>query len=93
MKDKIKNVINQWDPINLFPHAPDDEYQTEINNIYSYLTLYPSCSNNILAKIIYQTFIEAFGNEIFYCSLEDCNKIAKKYYKYFQRGNAIMKIE
>lgn len=29
----IKEVIDNWDPINLLPHAPDDEYDPEIKAI------------------------------------------------------------
>lgn len=28
----IKEVIDEWDPINLLSHAPDDEYEPEIRN-------------------------------------------------------------
>lgn len=29
--DKVKDVINKWDPIGLMHYAPDDEYRNEIN--------------------------------------------------------------
>ncbi len=31
--DKITKIINEWDPINLMYHAPDDEYCFEIELI------------------------------------------------------------
>ena len=30
---EIMNLINTWDPIGLFPHAPEDEYSIEIRKI------------------------------------------------------------
>lgn len=30
MYKKIEKVINDWDPMGLFPHAPEDEYSLEI---------------------------------------------------------------
>ena len=33
MNDIIRDVINHWDPINLFPLSPKDEYEFEILQI------------------------------------------------------------
>ena len=35
--EEIKYIINTFDPIELFPMAPDDEYDEEIKKIYEYL--------------------------------------------------------
>lgn len=40
MNDKIRDVINHWDPINLFPLSPKDEYEFEILQIENLLSLY-----------------------------------------------------
>ena len=28
--NNVRNIINEWDPIGLFPYAPKDEYDAEI---------------------------------------------------------------
>lgn len=33
MKFKIMSIINEWDPIDLFPMAPINEYDSEIEKI------------------------------------------------------------
>jgi hypothetical protein len=30
-QEVVKRIIDEWDPINLFPDAPENEYSTEIN--------------------------------------------------------------
>ena len=37
MMEKITEIINEWDPIELFPMAPKDEYIEEVKLIYEYL--------------------------------------------------------
>lgn len=38
MRDKIKMIIDEWDPIGLlYGEAPDDEYDPEINEIFRLL--------------------------------------------------------
>lgn len=39
MKDIIMTIINDWDPIELFPMAPADEYTSEIEKIQEVLKL------------------------------------------------------
>lgn len=29
----VKKIIDEWDPINLFPYAPEDEYEEEVKQI------------------------------------------------------------
>ncbi|MFL0266524.1 hypothetical protein [Candidatus Clostridium radicumherbarum] len=33
MKQKVTEIINSWDPIDLFPYSPKDEYEVEMNVI------------------------------------------------------------
>jgi hypothetical protein len=72
---KTKRIINEWDPMNLLSHAPDDEYEEEIILI-----------NDVLAKTndlhqvaieIKAIFIKMFGDD-FKRSYNDCIEIAKK---------------
>lgn len=37
MKNKIKELIDNWDPYDLLAFAPKDEYSNEINDIYKFL--------------------------------------------------------
>lgn len=75
MEEKIKEIINKWDPIGLMAHAPSDEYKKEINEI-----LY-CCQNysdvRTIAKNIKEIFTEQFGH-FFDKTYEDCFIIANK---------------
>ena len=82
MLKKIKNIINEWDPIGLISiHAPDDEYLKEIQNIYNYIYENNNIKIDELSLKIYSIFCESFGNEVFTADVKKCNKIAKKIYK------------
>lgn len=76
MKNKIKNIINEWDPIDLFPFAPEDEYNKEIEKISDILTL--DISLEVLAIKIKQIFVDSFGEEMFFRDDESVSKIAEK---------------
>lgn len=72
--DFVKEIIDAWDPIGLFPGAPDNEYWTEINSI-SYLVN----STDDLVKLsegIYAVFIREF-DDAFKKSIADCELIAQ----------------
>ena len=72
----IKLIINDWDPINLLIHAPDDEYHSEIREIERLLKTTKNYTD--LAEGIYDVFIEAFGNNSFKKSKSECRIIAQK---------------
>lgn len=74
----IGKIINEWDPIELFPLAPDDEYIREIEIIEKIVQNNSGISSNDLAYEIYHLFLERFGSEVFLCDIEDCLKIAMK---------------
>ena len=71
----VGKIINEWDPISLFPYAPADEYHSEIESIQSAL----SCCLNAdeLADKIYQIFLSAFGDS-FVETKQECLNIANK---------------
>ena len=73
----VKKIINDWDPINLFPYAPEDEYEEEVTQIEEYIRT-ASLDKHNLAKEIYTMFSEKFGSDIFTESLESCTNIANK---------------
>ncbi len=34
----IRKIINEWDPYSLFPYAPENEYESEIKKIESFVS-------------------------------------------------------
>lgn len=71
----VKSVINDWDPIDLLFHAPDDEYHSEIEKIQHLLSV--ADNSDELADGIFKVFEESFGKEIFNKSKYECKKIAQ----------------
>ncbi|EAF5623190.1 DUF1871 family protein, partial [Listeria monocytogenes] len=60
MYEKVEKIINDWDPIELFPLAPKDEYSQEINKIISIVQENPNIDMNVLGKGIRKIFIDSF---------------------------------
>ena len=70
----VKKVIDDWDPIGLFPLAPSDEYSIEIIQIEELiLSTQEICT---IAKEIMAIFTTMFGDTVFRCSYDECLKIA-----------------
>ena len=78
MIEKVTQVINEWDPLGLFPYAPKDEYDLEIKELVKFLENCENCSVDYLGNIIYKLFSSTLGDDIFIQSLEECIEIAKK---------------
>ncbi|EAF3184948.1 DUF1871 family protein, partial [Listeria monocytogenes] len=57
MYEKVEKIINDWDPIELFPLTPKDEYSQEINKIISIVQENPNIDMNVLGKGIRKIFI------------------------------------
>lgn len=72
----VKTIINDWDPLNLLSHAPDDEYNTEIKEIEKLLETTKNCTD--LAEGIYSIFIRFFGENSFKKSKPECILIAQR---------------
>lgn len=73
--DRIKAVIDKWDPVGLLAlGCPEDEYTPEAAEIAK-LTA-PSPSTDELAEGIRRVFTEYFGEDVFRCSAEDCRRAA-----------------
>lgn len=77
MNQKILEIINEWDPIGLFPLAPKDEYIREIEIIENIISKKPEISTKQLAYELHSMFIERFGNEVYVHGIGDCEEIAK----------------
>lgn len=80
MRHIIKKIIDDWDPIDIFPYAPENEYDYEINRISEELDIL-SFSSNLkaeLAKAIYRICRESFGEGVIKCNYEKCMIIAEE---------------
>ena len=64
-KERIKKIIDEWDPIDLLPFAPPDEYDYEINKIYSVIEDKVNIEHQYLSEIIYNVFKKTFGEDVF----------------------------
>ena len=74
----VAHIINEWDPIGLFPMAPKDEYCKEIAEIYGYIELHDVIDVFDLATEINRVFLLAFGNDVFVCNEKECVEVSKK---------------
>ena len=75
----IRNIINEWDPICLFPMAPENEYEDEIVQIYNLLSEeYLSIEG--IEESIEKIFTKSFGEDLFYSftSKCKCREVAEK---------------
>lgn len=73
--DHVKRIIDQWDPVDLLSHAPDDEYDEEIELIQ--LLSGKFNDSETLGNGIYDVFVRSFGRETFDKSEEECDIIAE----------------
>lgn len=71
----INDIINNWNPIDLFPYAPSDEYDGEIKILESCIKN-SSVIQSDLAIEIHRVFAKSFGDDVFKKGLEECNRIA-----------------
>jgi hypothetical protein len=78
MRSKITKTINEWDPINLFPMAPADEYTREIDSIDKIIHDNTKISVDNLAIEIHQLFTKRFGRDVYLREEKECLKVAAK---------------
>ena len=71
-------AINEWDPIGLFPMAPEDEYMNEIIKIMEYLDAVRDITEEKLAIKINQIFIASFGDDVYAEDIKGCLNVARK---------------
>ena len=72
----IKEIIDTWDPIGLFPFCPEDEYHSEISQIEAFLS--EPKSEKDLGEYIFALFTESFGADAFQRPMAECCIIARK---------------
>ena len=70
----VKEIIDNWDPLDLFPFCPQDEYDCEIRKIEEFMK--ETKDEKELGEYIYTLFIQSFEKENFQHSLVECNMIA-----------------
>lgn len=71
----IEKIINEWDPISLFPLAPADEYHYEINLVRQAVSC---CLNaNELGDELFRIFSNSFG-DLFVKTKQECFNIANE---------------
>lgn len=77
---KVKETIDEWDPIDLLAmHCPDDEYDEISLWISQEIRTVVDVEN--LAKYIYDLFVQQFGVPTFDKNLAECRMIAEKIIK------------
>lgn len=81
----IDGIINEWDPIDLFPLAPLDEYIREIEMIEKTLSISSKITEEQLAVEVHSIFVKRFGNDVFIKDLRECKGIAVKILKLVQQ--------
>lgn len=72
----VKEIIDGWDPIDLLPYAPGDEYHSEIEEVEELLRVTRDCE--VIADGIFTIFLNAFGENVFRKTRQDCIEIAKR---------------
>lgn len=78
---KITKIINEWDPINLFPMTPEDEYVREIESLNKIVHDNTEISVDDLAVEIHQLFTKRFGSDVYLRELKECLKVADEILK------------
>ncbi|AQY49663.1 hypothetical protein PWEIH_06711 [Listeria weihenstephanensis FSL R9-0317] len=77
MRNKVKDVIDEWDPIEVLPFAPSDEYDSEINQIVYFLNR-REITDFELADKIEKVFIDAFDDSIIQFTKKEYLAISRK---------------
>lgn len=73
----IKDIINEWDPIDLFPYAPTDEYENEVHLLEDFVKS-KEMSEEILGNEIHKIFEKRFGADVFKQNKSECSKVANR---------------
>ncbi|ANE46720.1 hypothetical protein SY83_11050 [Paenibacillus swuensis] len=74
MRDIIIQIINEWNPVDIYPLLKD-EYYSESQKVFEAMDL--TSTANELAKEMFNIFVKSFGKE-FNKSMDECRYIAKK---------------
>ncbi|MBS5782454.1 MAG: DUF1871 family protein [Clostridium sp.] len=69
----IKPIIDNWDPIDLLPYSPNDEYDDETSWIANQVE---GKNADEIAQIIFDVFSSSFNHGVFQKSLKEYKTIA-----------------
>lgn len=89
----VRDIIKEWDPICLFPMAPEDEYDDEIVEVYNLLKGADFSTEDVEGGIE-RIFTKAFGKDVF-CSFAlkcQCSEVAKRLQQIMHAQNWLQKI-
>ena len=79
---KIREVVNAWDPCGLIAsEAPEDEYDSEVRDIYRVLRSGQAQSEEELSRRIAAILTEWFGHEF---AAASCSEVAQKIWSWWQ---------
>ena len=73
----IRCVLNEWDPLELFPMAPLDEYMPEVIQIEEFVNR-DQCDGEVLGLAIRELMRKRFGDDVFTKSQDECMEVAKR---------------
>lgn len=77
MSDKVKRIIDEWDPLDLLAmHCPGNEYDDISFLISQKVKSFADVEK--LAEYIYNLFVYEFGVPTFDKNLDECRMVAKK---------------
>ena len=80
--ERIIEIINLWDPIGLFPMAPEDEYEIECKEIYYFLKGNRDIKATELSEKINDIFSQSFGEEYNREAKDFCPTVAQEILKF-----------
>jgi hypothetical protein len=74
--NEVEKIINEWDPIDLLPIFPLDEYRDEILEIIELLK--KARDINVVSMGIKKILSENFGDDVFRKTYEECLEIGRQ---------------
>jgi hypothetical protein len=78
----LRRVLNEWDPYGLVAQgAPEDEFDSEREEIYRALVSGEVRSESALAERIFAIYTEWLGNVF---TLEECSSVARKIWPWWE---------
>jgi hypothetical protein len=77
MDKNIIKVVNDWNPIEIYPLL-EDEYLEEIKKILDFIEMNKIISHEELTIFLEKVFKDSFGENLFFSSKEKCIEVAKK---------------
>lgn len=80
MENIVRQVIHEWNPFGLLPHAPIDEFDSEIEKVV--ISLADATTVEEMARRIQEIFSSSFGEPFGY---EECFNTANQIWELTER--------